>query len=1058
MPREPHLADLCVWMLLASMAISAVAIGDEAFADRFDHPSATWKITHAGGDAPGIVRRAGNQCPGLHFVTQGLAAASAPWDIGTEPFEFSFEVELDYGSNRAWRWPGIMIGLASAAPEEMDEDDLTIFAGAIAQGVIADVRTGPFFDGQEVRPGVWRWTGRSASPRYALNMGGAGGHDYSVKWPSKRVDGLRLRFELARTADDMMSLNVYHPHSDGRPWWTGRWPLPAELQEIPLSHIIVKTVVGPELTGDPNKRIRQIDEYRGRVFNIQGRAAVGPQRPRIERLEAKPGPLVDGSKSTLFGTGFAAGTMVEVNGQRVADAKFVSQQQLEVTLDRLEPDRFNTLAVVHPSGLATDYPAGVPAGRFVERIEPREALPQGGDTVTLVGGGFDKSTVVTIGGVEAVVVRLRGPSRLQVRVPPSTQVGRAKVEVTGFGGEVFGGEPNFGYAPHPYVWFDKAGLAKLREKFNSPEMANYRKLIINSANRPEEEIGKIGQPNHSDILHAYLWAYLLTGETGYKTKLMTSLDELLVGSDRFPSEVFGHPGQLRQEVKFDEFWCHNAEAVATIYDTLFAELGPEWRTQMLVYLDRAQAYYIDRIKHRDWWYWNNPSNTVAVGNGCGGIVALALRHSTTSSQEAIDLAVDAIMERYRGIAEDGSCVEGNLYWDYGFTYQLMFGVALENATGDDRGLLSQPRYEKTPDFVKTQLGGAGRMLAFNDTQPWLTGVGVSALFGGRLDSDLLRWFADETVAAAAGRTTRIFTRPQFYSLAFRVRDAKPAPTEFPGVPTVAYLPTLNWGVLRSDEQAWKKGLVVGVKGRDGATTHHAQEDLGSFTLDAGGEALLIDPAYYQGDADKHSLPLIGGAGPNRLGRALIQGAMATEDFRTMTVDVGDAYKDTAEGMRRVLVMHKDEAVVVLDDIVPKGAGRITHQLQCGAPAAVDQADPSSAAVKGNQTWLAVRLFGASVSLSCDGPLEFGRSWVYAEEGTPWYRLSGEYTAERGKPLVTVLLPHGKDTAVPKVTCEYKPKEIRVKLPGGETVTFAETATGTGNRAVEKTGKPIRRIG
>jgi hypothetical protein len=1041
MSRESCLAFHCVWTLLATLPLDVVAAGNEVFVDRFDRQNAEWKIAHAGGDAPGIVRKAGSERPGLHFVTQGLATASAPWDIGAEPFEFSFEIQFDYGSKRPWRWPGIMIGLASAAPEDMDEEDVTIFAGAIAQGVITGVRTGPFFDGHEVRPGVWRWTGRNASPRYALNMGGAGGHDYSVQWPSKRVDGLKLRFEIARTADDAVSLTVYHPHSNGRPWWTGQWPLPEELQEIPLSHLIVKTVVGPEVTGDPDKRIREIDEYRGRVFGIQGRKANGPQWPRIERLEAKPGPLADGSTLTLFGKGFAAGTTVEINGQRVQDAIFVSEQQLDITLAHLQPGQFNTLAVVHPSGLAADYPAGIPAGRFVARIEPREALPEGGDMVTLAGGGFDESTAVTIGGVEAAVVRRQGPSRLQVRVPASTQVGPAKVEVTGSGGEVFGGEPNFGYAPHPYVWFDEAGLARLREKFNSPAMANYRRLIIQYANRPEEEIGKIGQPNHSAILHAYLWAYLLTGEAEYKTRLMTSLDELLVGSDRFPSGVFGHPGQLRQQVKFDEFWCHNAEAVATIYDTLFAELAPRRRTQLLVYLDRAQAYYIDRVKRRDWWYWNNPSNTVAVGNGCGGIVAIALRHCTPSSAEAVDLGVDAIMERYRGIAEDGGCVEGNLYWDYGFTYQLMFGVALENATGDDRGLLSQPRYEKTPDFVKTQLGGAGRMLVFNDTQPWLTGVGVSALFGGRLDDDLLRWFADETVAAAANQTTRVFTRPQFYSLAFRVRDAKPAPAQFPGVPTVAYLPTLNWGVLRSDEQAWKQGLVVGVKGRDGATTHHAQEDLSGFTLDARGEALLIDPGYYQGNADKHSLPLIDGAGPNRRGRALIEDATACQDWRTMTVDASDAYKDKAERMRRVLVMHKDEAVIVLDDIVPKAGGRITHHLQCGTPANIDQGDASAAVVQGNQTWLTVRLFGPSVSLSCDGPLDFDRSWVYAEEETTWYRLSGEYTAEQGKPLVTVLLPHNKDTAAPEVTCEYKSKEIRVKLPGGETVVFAETATG-----------------
>jgi hypothetical protein len=481
--------------------------------------------------------------------------------------------------------------------------------------------------------------------------------------------------------------------------------------------------------------------------------------------------------------------------------------------------------------------------------------------------------------------------------------------------------------------------------------------------------------------------------------------------------------------------CHNAEAVATVYDTLFRELSPQRRTQLLRYLDRAQAYYVDRVRQRDWWYWNNPSNTIAVGNGCGGIVALALLHSTPGSAEAIDLAVQTIHERYQGIAEDGSCVEGNLYWDYGFTYQLLFGCALENATGDDRRLLSDVRYENTPYFVKTQLGGAGTLLVFNDTQPWLTGAGVASVFGARLDDDLLRWLADETIAAAAAETTPVFTRPQFYALAFRRRDAKASPDSPPGLPTVAHLPKLNWGVLRSDPRAWKSGLVVGVKGRDGATTHHAQEDLGGFTLDGGGEALVIDPGYYQGEATKHSVPIIDGSGPDRRGRALIVDAEERGPWRMMTVDASNAYEKVATRMRRVFVLHGEEALIVLDDIIPKGPGRVTHQLQCGAYAATGD-DGQPATVRGDLGWLSIRTGGPTLKWSVDGPLDFGRSWINAQEDASWYRLDGVYTARAGQPLVTIFLPHAPATTAPRAECQHAGKEIRVVLPGGAVAAFA----------------------
>jgi len=98
MSRESSLVAISVWTLLTAVSLDAAAAGEEVFVDRFDRQNATWRITHAGGDAPGIVRRAGDERPGLHFVTQGLAIAFAPWDIGTEPFELSFEIELDHGS------------------------------------------------------------------------------------------------------------------------------------------------------------------------------------------------------------------------------------------------------------------------------------------------------------------------------------------------------------------------------------------------------------------------------------------------------------------------------------------------------------------------------------------------------------------------------------------------------------------------------------------------------------------------------------------------------------------------------------------------------------------------------------------------------------------------------------------------------------------------------------------------------------------------------------------------------------------------------------------------
>jgi hypothetical protein len=426
-----------------------------------------------------------------------------------------------------------------------------------------------------------------------------------------------------------------------------------------------------------------------------------------------------------------------------------------------------------------------------------------------------------------------------------------------------------------------------------------------------------------------------------------------------------------------------------------------------------------------------------VGSGCNGVVALALRPLVPEADQAVDRAVTTIRERYRAMADDGGCVEGNLYWDYGFTYQLLFGHALEHVTGDDRGLLTADNLRKTPRFVETQLGGDGRYFTFNDTQPWLTGLAVCADFGSRLDRPLLRWMADRTAREAAEDTMPVFTRPQFYALAFRARDRTPAPDAFPGVPTLAYLETLNWGVLRSDGASFKPALVLGVKGRDGSTTHHAQADLSGFVLQAGGESFLIDPGYYQPKAEHHSVPLIGGKGPQARGRALIADAWETGPLRTMTVDATHAYQDAgATRVRRVFVLCGDRMAAVLDDIACDGP--VTAQYQCGFPTELI-GDGAGATIRGEAGALTVRPHRPGLTLAVEGPVDFGRSWVFAKTGVQWYRVHGEYTADPERPLVTVFVP-GESGGV---TCERRGSEIRLVMEkdAATAVRFRQTDAG-----------------
>jgi hypothetical protein len=92
-------------------------------------------------------------------------------------------------------------------------------------------------------------------------------------------------------------------------------------------------------------------------------------------------------------------------------------------------------------------------------------------------------------------------------------------------------------------------------------------------------------------------------------------------------------------LELNEFSCHAIEALATTYDLLHAELGEARRRAVLRVLHRGLDYYRERMKANDWWYADNPSNTIGVAAGCHGIGALALlKQRPKDVEEALALA------------------------------------------------------------------------------------------------------------------------------------------------------------------------------------------------------------------------------------------------------------------------------------------------------------------------------------------------------------------------------------------------------------------------------------
>ncbi len=962
--------------------------------------------------------------PGLWFKTsdqpESPGRAWRTWAIGTKPFEITWDVQMEGGGGQENRIAGIYVAATSAEPGKMGPDDISIVVGVQTEGIAAGVRRGPIYELNQNKEGHPPYRARLLD-QWADKLPRPGQRMANARWTDKVLTGKRLSIRMAREAGNVVVFQVFNlGESSSIPWWQARTELDPKLADKPLTHLLIGMPPNPR--GNPIHGPQYV--LRGWVKDLQARG-LGDPKPKIASATPRDSVVEPGSELLISGQGLGNNATVWIGGA-AAEVIAAGNGELRVRAPRLEAGARYPLEVRSGDGLFDRLDGGLAYGRILERAEPREALPAGGDEITLIGAGFDPKTEVTVGAKPATIVERIDWTRLKIKVPAG-EAGLAEIKVVS-AGEPFAGECLFGYAPHPYLMFKQADIPALKEKFNHPQFAAYKTRILKDA-AGEVDYDKLEGPDASMHFFAPTLVWALTRDEACREKALKIMQ--VVGEQR----------------NHDQFQQMKAQAMAFAYDILFPAMSPAQRLHAQAYLERSLDTYLQRTGSGDWWFVNNPSNTIPVGSAGGGMAAMALMNSTPRAKQAIERAPKIVNDHYIAIVGDGGCIEGTLYWDYGLGNQLALGHALKNVTGDDHGLLTAEKLQKNINFVRTQFAGNDQMFSFNDTQPSLTGSAICADFGSRFDQPLMRWFADHQIALSAGTdqaaTPRVAinARQQYAVYAFLWRDMTPAPAEFPGVPTLAKLDVMNWGVMRSDGTALKPALALGIKGHGGPLSHHRQADKGNFELHAAGEALIIDPGYYQPKETAHSIPLIDGNGPDPEPQtaAPIVTAWEDGDVRAMNLDVTAPYRKTAQATRvmRHFVMVGDEAVVVLDDLIPaKADATITAQLQ--AAYATELTGDSTAVVNGALGRLAIQTFGPTLKLEVTSR-DFGRSWIFkkwAEAGwVSWHSLQGTYRADPQRPMITVLMPMPLDAKTPTATVNYAPDHIVVALPNGRQVTF-----------------------
>lgn len=921
---------------------------------------------------------------GVQFAAKGSVRHMAgwdslwrPWPVGTRAFDLLWTVNVDHTGGNHHLLQGVCMGIATAPPERMGPDDVAVLVAVHLRGVSADVVRGS--------PYALRRYNDMTMRRLAGVVSGA--EVPVIEWSHEALGTIGMDAPIAlgirRDARNVLTLSAWCPaagQSETAPWWSAHWPIPDELAATELNYLFIKRIpprtvhLGEQVAGTEGAQLT------GTVIDL--RAAMHP--PVVTDVTWDSLILGEGARVTVRGLGFREGLTVRVGDRAAPAIEVVSAEELRVTLPDLPSGRRYPLVVELANGLNAGSSTLLPYGRMLESMQPREAPPAGGGWAELRGTGFARDTQVWFGEAEAERVELVSRNVLRVRIPshppgPTTVTAQT-------GDQRFAGDQRFGFARFPALWTGPLSLDALRAKYNDPAFDLYRGALDQAIESARAEKIKPGTHVTNQSIDALMWACVYRGEEADRERLWAWMS----------AEVAQGPPDLYHLLPA-------ARGIAMAYDAIRDDLDVNDRGIIEDYLHAALDAYLEFTRARTWHFVNH-SSVNPWSNAAGLIVALVVRETHPHAAEAIGHA-RRNLETYLTTTwtEHGGCLEGMYFAVRGLSSYLLAAHFLAHSTGE-REMVDHPRLANVRRMYETLISGPASTFPFRQSNPSLRGSDICADLGSRQSDPLLLWLADDMARRRPGfkRVDGHGDGAAAIGAALLYRGPAAAPATVPPLPTLSVLPGVQWGVMRSDP-ALAPALIVGVKGQDGPLPYHRENDVGGFILRARGDDLLLDPGPGRPAAEQHSVPIIDGKGPDAVG-GFITDAWQDGPWRAIVLDTTDAYRPwVARRVRRHFVQYGDEALIVLDDIVPaEGSdGHISAQFQTREPEL--RPDTAEIFAAGPNARMAIRLFGPEIDL---------KTQAYSRHGLRWTAVRGHYRADTDVPLVSVVSVAAADAPEP----------------------------------------------
>ena len=156
-------------------------------------------------------------------------------------------------------------------------------------------------------------------------------------------------------------------------------------------------------------------------------------------------------------------------------------------------------------------------------------------------------------------------------------------------------------------------------------------------------------------------------------------------------------------------WLDTAEmmiALAVGYDWLYHGLSPKTRHLVEKGMETADGHAFYNVNHN----WNQVCNCAMV------MSSLAIYEKDPSRMDRyIRRSLESNPRAMQVYAPDGAYPEGNTYWGYRTSYQILMIEALRTALGTDYGIPQSEGFLKSGNYIKYLATPAGRCFSFYDS-------------------------------------------------------------------------------------------------------------------------------------------------------------------------------------------------------------------------------------------------------------------------------------------------------------------------------------------------------